>query len=197
MEVNDRPRTRFDLYRCIILFGLSLCLLVGNAQELTRDSLYQFCLQNSFENTGYKDYWINQTTIIEDSGKNRVSRIDKSNPYSAGLETDLPFVMTGKNLNLSISAAVLSAEMNLQTQCVISAFSKDSSVFWQGTPVHFNKDDPFTWKIFNTSIRIPQSIPVDTRFKIYFWNANLNREVHIDNIIICFTEIKSPSYLPD
>jgi hypothetical protein len=197
-----RPILFFTFFFLAISFN-------GLAQEKVYPS-HRF--YNNFDDPAQNSSWMNSNTIIlsNDSSRKFVSRIDENNPYSAGLEIEIPDDLKRKNFRIEVACSVF-VKPATNNKLVISISKNDSSVFWEGiqigdqwktnsTEISPGRTDEQQssekWYAVKKSTLIPGNIPVDSKVKIFIWNADGKSVTDIDNMDVTFSEIAFPSFLP-
>jgi hypothetical protein len=169
----------------------ALCLAQGEGKAVHRYS-------NDFEDSLINREWMNSSTIITDSGShgNHFSRITGANPYSAGMEAEIPADLKQKNFRISVKVrSRMSASSN--NQLVISIAKNDSAIFWRGTPLTDSTYKLNEWSPLNISLLIPRSVPAESKIKIFVWNADGRSATDVDDLEISLTEVQIPSFLPN
>jgi hypothetical protein len=153
---------------------------------------------NDFEDSLQHASWMNPATVAADTGvlKNHFSRIVKTSPYSSGIETTIPEDLSKKNFRIDVKGLVKVSGINSNIQLVIAIDANDSAVYWKGTHIADSSTTINKWHPFQISTLIPRNTPVDSRIKIFVWNADGTSEAGIDNLEIVFTEVYFPSFLP-
>jgi len=153
---------------------------------------------NDFEDSIRNIVWMNPNTIIQgkNSGKDHFSRTDKNNPYSSGVEVQIPDGLRRKNFSIIIKGLIRLTDIDANNQLVISISRGDSAIFWKGEHLPDTLGKVNQWNNFSYSCLIPRNIPKDSKVKIFVWNADGKSETDIDNFEIYFTETEFPSWLP-
>jgi hypothetical protein len=149
--------------------------------------------------------WINSNTIIfsNDSSENYFSRTDATHPYSAGIEVEIPQDLKRKNFRIAVACDV-KMQLSTNNKLVISISKNDSSIFWEGFQIgnsrlkmiKQDRSGSGSWYSMNHSTLIPGNIPVDSKIKIFIWNADGKSETDVDQMEIGFTETTITSFLP-
>ena len=154
---------------------------------------------NDFEDSIRNMVWMNPNTIIQgkESGKDHFSRTDKNNPYSSGIEIELPGELKRKNFSIAVKGLIRLTNVDANNQLVISISRGDSAIFWKGEHLPDTSGKVNQWNNFSYSCLIPRNIPKDSKVKIFVWNADGKSETDIDNFDITFKETEFPSSLPE
>jgi len=192
----------------LTIFFLLAIIAEGTGQHLDKATHRYF---NNFDDPSVNSAWINSNTIIlsNDSSGNYFSRTDAMNPYSAGIEVEIPPDLKRKSFRITVSCNVKMLQ-GTNNQLVISISKNDSSIFWEGVQIHDstlrmveqdrnatkNLNGSGPWYSMNKSTLIPGNIPVDSKIKIFIWNADGKSETDVDQMEISFTETTITSFLP-
>ena len=166
---------------------------------------------NSFDDPSKNTSWINSNTIVmgTDTSRKYISKTDAQNPYSAGIEVEIPEQLKRKNFRISVMCNVNKIP-GVNNQLVISIAKSDSAVYWDGFQIDGSNtklslhpieapgraSDSRSWYTLNMSSLIPGNIPIDSKIKIYVWNADGKSETDVDDMEITFTETPLTSFLP-
>ena len=177
----------------------------GRAQQKENTSHTYF---NNFDDLTKNSSWINSHTIMlsGDSSRKYVSRIDDKNPYSAGLETDIPEDLKRKNFRIDVSCDVF-VKSGSSNKLVISVSKNDSSIFWEGVLIGDNQvqtnssgtgedQNSGKWFTVKKSTLIPGNVPAGSRVKVFVWNADGKSVTDVDELSVVLTEVSFPSFLP-
>jgi len=183
-----------------IAISLLLLLLTGNMPCMSQTSQtgsYRFF--NNFEDSALNAEWMNGNTIEKsiDPAHNFISKTSGTNPYSSGIETEIPAGLKSKNFRVVVKGSIRCEAAAANNQVVISIAKGDSSIFWSGEHIPDSTGKANEWNVFLATTLIPRSIPRDSRIKIFVWNADGKSETSIDDLDINFTEVKFPSFLPN
>jgi hypothetical protein len=167
---------------------------------------------NNFDDSALNSTWMNSNTIVSgsDSIRKYVSRTNAQNAYSSGIEIEIPPDLKRKNFLIGIRCDV-NMQRGANNQLVIAIAKNDSAVFWDGLQLGesttrlagtLSADDSLpgndgrTWYTIKMASLIPGNLPVDSKIKIYIWNADGKSETEVDEMDITFTEKPLPSFLP-
>ena len=182
----------------------------GIAQEKVFPSHRYF---NNFDDPSKNTSFINLNTIVlsNDSSRKFVSRTDETNPFSAGLEIEIPEDLKRKNFKIEVACSVF-VKPGTNNKLVISISKNESSLYWEGVQVGENQSQANSgevplgetddaqgsgkWFALKKSSLIPGSMPVDSRVKIFIWNADGKSVTDIDDLEVTFSEVAFPSFLP-
>jgi hypothetical protein len=177
---------------CFIFFAAGIFRCAAQEEK----SVHRYF--NSFEDSALNISWMNSNTIISgnDSAKNHFSRTDKTSPYSAGLEIEIPADLKGKNFRILIQGMVRTTIAGANNQLVISVARNDSSIFWYGEHLADSTGKINDWNMFLFSFLMPANIPGDAKVKIFVWNSDGKAETDVDNLDISFTAAGFPTFLP-
>ena len=129
--------------------------------------------------------------------------------FAAGIEVEIPQELKRKNFRIIVKCDV-NLKPGAHNQLVVSIAKKDSSLFWDGLQIGESElklrgrsaDDNITinetrdWFTFRMESLIPGNLPIDSRIKIYIWNADGKSETDVDEMDITFTESPLTSFLP-
>ena len=183
------------MIRITLLNSLLLLALANNCfgQNDTEVNKRYF---NNFEDSVQGAEWINTNTIAGEMSDNYVSVIGASQPYSCGLEIEIPPELKKKNFRVNVKANFLSSDIKPEYRLVISISKGDSEIYWAGFPLPDSSAAPDHYKNIAASTLIPQNIPPDSKVKIFFWHTGGSSQAKIDDLEILFTRIKFPSFLP-
>jgi len=193
----------------IFIYLLLAISFEGIAQEKVDPTHRYF---NNFDDPLKNSGYINSNTIVlsSDSSRKYVSRIDGMNPYSAGLEIDIPEDLRRKNFRIQVECSVF-IKPGSNNKLVISISKNDASIYWEGMQIGDNTsqrnsievplggtDDQAEgkWVALKKSTLIPGSMPVDSRIKIFIWNSDGKSVTDIDDLDVTFYEASFPSFLP-
>jgi len=186
--------------RCTLLFLFSSTLAVA---QLKNVETIQY--MNNFDDSSKNTSWMNSNTIILDSASgNYFSRTDAKNPYSAGIEIEIPQNLKQTNFRITIKCDI-KIQPGAKNKFVIGISKNDSAIYWEGKQLGdsslkanewYSKNDSGGWNVLNTSVIIPRNIPADSKIKIYLWNEDGKSDADLDNLEITFTETPLTSFLP-
>lgn len=184
------------------VFLLLACSAVALAQQNKVETIRYF---NNFDDSAKNAPWMNSGTIVYDSSSgNHFSRTDSSNPYSSGIEVEIPQNLKHRNFRITMKCDI-KITPGSNNKFVIAISKNDSAIYWEGKQLGDSslkaeewhpKADATGWKILNTSVLVPGNLPADSKIKIYLWNEDGKSETDLDNLEITFTETPLTSFLP-
>lgn len=158
---------------------LSLILLLASCVQQDETSAtfsYQlsFDFDNGVTNTG--SYVFRNDAH---SGK-AISRADSGVNFGFSYVYLIPDSLIGSNLTLDVDAWVRTGDLNNNCELIVSAFTGDSLLLWQGCGVKSFIKAPNEWTNINSSIKITPLITGNPGVKIKVLAHNVDAKSYFD-----------------